>query len=155
MGAGRIRFEVAPPRGVEVVRTGDTMRCRQEAGGALIGEIEISVFRAALVIDRDGILEEKVRHAIIDEVAGGAQVLEPMPVEIGAASGWRVDAEYRRGTERPKLPYVYVFALASDDLGVDAGVLVTVRSASPEWPVADQIVQSLKIFTRGANNANR
>lgn len=154
MGFGRIGYHVAtPPRGVEVVRTGDTTRCRQEAGGALIGEIEISVFRAALVIDRDGILEEKVRHAIVDEVAAGAHVLEPMPVEITGASGWRVDAQYRRGSA--SLPYVHVFALASDDLGVDAGVLVTVRSASPEWSAADQIVQSLKIFTRGANNANR
>ena len=113
------------------------------------------MFRAALVIDRDGILEEKVRHAIVEEVAAGAHVLEPMPVEIAGASGWRVDAQYQRGTDKPALPYVYVFALASDDLGVDAGVLVTVRSASPEWPAADQIVQSLKIFTRGANNANR
>lgn len=155
MGYGRIGYLVAPPSGVEVVRSGETTHCRQQAGDTLLGEIEISVFRAALVIDRDGILEEKVRHAIVDEVAGGAEVLEPMPVEISGASGWRVDAEYRRGTERPSLPYIYVFALASDDLGVDAGVLVTVRSASPEWPAADQIVQSLKIFTRGANNANR
>ena len=153
MGYGRIGYLVAPPSGVEVVRSGDITHCRQQAGDKLIGELEISVFRAALVIDRDGILEEKVRHAIVDEVAAGAHVLEPMPVELAGASGWRVDAQVRRG--ETALPFVYVFALASDDLGVDAGVLVTVRSASPEWPVADQIVQSLKIFTRGANNANR
>jgi len=155
MGYGRIGYLVAPPSGVEVVRSGEVTHCRQQAGDTLIGEVEISVFRAALVIDRDGILEERARHAIVDEVAAGAHVLEPMPVELAGASGWRVDAQYRKGAGMPKLPYVYVFALASDDLGVDAGVLVTVRSAAPEWSVADQIVQSLKIFTRGANNANR
>ena len=155
MGYGRIGFDVAPPSGVEVVRSGETLRCRQEQGGSLIGEIEISPFKAALVIDRDGILEEKVRHAIVDEVAAGAHVLEPMPVELAGASGWRVDAEHRRGADRPALPYVFVFALAPDDLGIDAGVIVTVRSASPHWPAADQIVQSLKIFKRGANNGNR
>jgi hypothetical protein len=121
----RIGVEVTAP--ATFVVDGDTARCRQPDG-----ELEIAVFKAALVIDRDGILEEKARHAIVEAVAGGADVLEPMPVSLDGASGWRIDAEYRRGAARPALPYVYVFALASDDLGVDAGVLVTVRSASPE-----------------------
>jgi hypothetical protein len=47
-----------------------------------------------------------------------------------------------------------VFAIASNDL-VDAGVLVIVRSARPDWPAADSILQSLAIFSRGrtANDA--
>jgi len=143
----RIGFEVTAQAPFEL--DGETARCRQ-----LDGEIEISVFKAALVIDRDGILEEKARHAIVDEVAGGADVLEPMPVTVGTASGWRIDAEYRRGATRPALPYIYVFALAPEDLGVDAGVLVIVRSASPEWPTADAIVQSLKILSRRTATAN-
>src|SRR3954447_5460754 len=143
----RIGFEVTAPGAFEV--DGETARCRQAEG-----VLEISVFRAALVIDRDGILEEKARHAMVEAVAGGADVLEPMPVTLGSASGWRIDAEYRRGGARPALPYAYVFALASEDLGVDAGVLVTVRSASAEWPAADAIVQSLKILARRTASAN-
>ena len=154
MGYRRISYEVAPPSDVEVVRAGETTRCRQQQGGATIGELEITLFKAALVIDRDGILEEKVREAIGAEIAAGAHVTEPAQVELAGASGWRVDAEYLRGTKRPALPYVYVFALASDDFGIDAGVLVTVRSASPQWPAADQIVESLKIFGRGTKPAN-
>ncbi|MBV8756060.1 MAG: hypothetical protein JO257_02220 [Deltaproteobacteria bacterium] len=154
MGYGRIGYHVAtPPAGVVVVRTGDTTHCREEQAGATIGEVEIVPFKAALVIDRDGILEEKARHAVVDEVAAGAHVLEPAPVELGGLSGWRIDAEVRRGTS--PLRYVHVFALAPDDLGIDGGVLVTVRSASPEWPAADQIVHSLKIFAAGRKIANR
>jgi hypothetical protein len=143
----RIGFEVSAPGDFEL--DGETVRCRQPEG-----ELEISIFKAALVIDRDGILEEKVRHAIVDHVAEGALVLEPMPVALEGASGWRVDAEYRRGPTRPALPYIFVFALAPDDLGVDAGVLVTVRSASPQWPAADAIVRSLKILARRSPTAN-
>jgi hypothetical protein len=143
----RIGFEVTAPGDFEL--DGETVRCRQPEG-----VLEISIFKAALVIDRDGILEEKVRHAIVDHVADGAFVLEPMPVALEGASGWRVDAEYRRGPARPALPYIFVFALASDDLGVDAGVLVTVRSASPQWPAADEIVRSLKILARRGPTAN-
>ena len=143
----RIGFEMTAPVPFEL--DGETARCRQPEG-----ELEIAVFKAALVIDRDGILEEKARHAIVEAVAAGADVLEPMPVSLDSASGWRIDAEYRRGNTRPALPYVFVFALASEDLGVDAGVLVTVRSASPEWPAADAIVRSLKILARRTASAN-
>ena len=74
-----------------------------------------------------------------------------MPIELPGASGYRADAEYRRGTE---LPHAHVVAIAPDDLGVDAGILVTVRSASPEWPAADAILASLRILSRGKPSAN-
>ena len=144
----RIGFEVTAPGDFEL--DGETVRCRRPDG-----EVEISIFKAALVIDRDGILEEKARHEMADPVAEGATVLEPVPVSLEGASGWRVDAEYPRGRpSRPALPYVFVFALASEDLGVDAGVLVTVRSATQEWPLADAILRSLKILARRSPTAN-
>ena len=49
---------------------------------------------------------------------------------------------------------MYVFAIAPHDLGVDGGVLVTVRSASREWPSADKILRSLKVFGRRPVTAN-
>ena len=42
-----------------------------------------------------------------------------------------------------------MFAVAPPDLGVDGGVLVTVRSLCPDWPAGDQILRSLRILTRG------
>jgi hypothetical protein len=149
--ARRVGFELAAPRDVELSPSGDVVRCRERQAGRTIGELEISVFHAALVIDRDGILEDKVRAAVEAAIAAGANVLEPVPVELPGASGFRADAEYHRGTE---LPHEHVFAIAPDDLGVDAGVLVTVRSASAEWPAADAILASLKILSRGKPSAN-
>jgi len=152
--ARRVGYELATPREVEVANAGDTLCCRERRGGQTIGELEIEVFHAALVIDRDGILEEKVRERIEAAIEAGARVLEAVPVELAGASGYRADAEYLRNTARPALPYVYVFAIAPDDLGVDAGVLVTVRSASPEWPAADEILQSLRLLCRRSATAN-
>lgn len=152
--ARRVGFELAAPSEVELSPSPEALRCRERRGGRTIGELEITVFHAALVIDRDGILEEKVREGIEAALAAGAHVLEPVPFELGGASGYRVDAEYLRTAARPELPYVYVFAIAPDDLGVDAGVLVTVRSASPEWPAADAILRSLKLLCRRSVSAN-
>lgn len=152
--ARRVGFELAAPSDVELSPSAGALRCRERRGGQTIGELEISVFHAALVIDRDGILEEKVREAIEAAIASGAYVLEPVPVELAGASGYRIDAEYLRSSARPELPHVHVFAIAPDDLGVDAGVLVTVRSASPEWPAADAILRSLKLLCRRSATAN-
>jgi hypothetical protein len=152
--ARRVGYELATPREVEVAPAGETLRCCERRGGQMVGELEIEVFHAALVIDRDGILEEKVREGIEAAIEAGAHVLEAVPVELAGASGYRADAEYARGSSRPALPYVYVFAIAPDDLGVDAGVRITVRSASAEWPAADEILKSLKLLCRRSAFAN-
>jgi hypothetical protein len=149
--ARRVGFELAAPRDVELAPSGDIVRCRERHSGRTIGELEISIFHAALVIDRDGILEDKVRAAVEAAIAAGAHVLEPVPITLPGASGFRAEATYARGTE---LPYAHVFAIAPDDLGVDAGILVTVRSASPAWPAADAILASLKILAHGKPSAN-
>jgi hypothetical protein len=150
-----IGFELATPNEVEVQpidSDGTLLRCRQRRpDGKTVGELEISVFKAALLIDRDGILEEKASE-IADGVAeGGARVSAAVPVTLPGASGYRADVE---GTRASPLPYVHVFAMASHDLGVDGGVIVTVRSAAPEWPVADSIMKSLRILGRRSKTAN-
>jgi hypothetical protein len=150
----RIGFELDAPTDMTVEPT--------KSGGARVqgpaGEIDIEVFQAALVIDRDGILEEKIRTAVDAVVAAepGARVLETIPVELAGASGYRCDVELMRppGTPRPERPYVLVFALAPSDLGVDGGVLVSVRCATAEWPVTDHILASLRILTRRSATAN-
>jgi hypothetical protein len=79
-----------------------------------------------------------------------------MPVSLPGASGLRADIEVVRpmGTARPPLPYVYVFAMAPNDLALDGGLVVTVRCASPEWPAADTILRSLRILSRQGPVAN-
>jgi len=153
MGYRRISYEVAPPSDVEVVRAGETTRCRQQQGGATIGELEITLFKAALVIDRDGILEEKACSVAGGVAPDGAHVSGAVPVSLPGASGYRADVEPPRATPAP-LPYVHVFAIASHDLGVDGGVIVTVRMAAPEWPAAESIMKSLRILGRRSKTAN-
>ena len=149
----RIGFELDAPTDMTIEPTKSGARVRGSAG-----EVEIEVFQAALVIDRDGILEEKIRTAVDAVVAAerGARVLETIPVELAGASGYRSDVELLRppGTPRPERPYVLVFALAPNDLGVDGGVVVRVRCATPDWPATDSILASLKILTRRVGTAN-
>ncbi len=158
----RIGFEIQPPSEVEVspgvsARGDQLVTCRERRDGKTIGELEVRVFHAALVIDRDGILEEKVQEAIDEAAEPGARVLPAIPFALPGASGYRADLEVVRpmGTARPPLPYVYVFALAPNDLALDGGIIVTVRCASPDWQAGQRILQSLRILSkRGVIAAN-
>jgi hypothetical protein len=155
-GLAGIGFELEPPTGIDLlpVVTGATVvRCTEARDGKPIGELEVEVFKAALVIDRDGILMEKVAHACTTQPGRSTQ---PIAVSLPGASGFRASVELVKpmGQPQPELPFVYVFAIAPHDLGVDGGVLVTVRSASREWPSADRILRSLKVFGRRPVTAN-
>ena len=115
------------------------VRCTEEADGKLIGELDVELFRAALVIDRDGILEAKAESAAsLAGRAGG-----PVAITLPGASGFRSEV-VRKGA----LPYVRVFAIAGDDLSADGGVLVTMRSAKPDWPAADEVLATLRVLGR-------
>ena len=131
-----VGFELAAPDTLEIqVTPGAMVRCAEVSEGRTVGELEVAPFSAALILDRDGILEEKVRG-----VAGATATI---PIELPNASG------FRAATVAPSapLPYLYVFAFAP--LGVDGGVLVVVRSARPSWAAADAILGSLRLLTRG------
>lgn len=136
-GLPPIGFEVVP-EGLEVAASSGEvlLRCTEKRDdGKPIGEIEVTVFKAALVIDRDGILEAKA-----SDLTGGARAV---PVVLPGASGYFAET---RGDAQ--LPYRYVFAIAPHDLAIDGGLLVTVRSANPDWPAAERMLQSLRIITR-------
>jgi hypothetical protein len=151
----RIGFEIQTPSEVEI-QPGDVVRCREKtASGQTVGELEVRVFHAALLIDRDGILEEKLHDAITSNSKPGARVQPLLPIALPGVSGYRADIEDRvTGDVKPPLPYVYVFAMAPNDLALDGGLLVVVRSASPEWPAADKILGSLRILSRRGVVAN-
>ena len=149
-GLAAIGLELDAPGEVQLtpVENGNTVvRCSEHRDGKPVGELEVEVFKAALVIDRDGILEEKA-HLAVDAERG--RVTPPVPVSLPGASGYRANVEIIRpmGAAKPALPYVYVFAIAPHDLGVDGGVLVRVRSAAPEWPAADAILRTMRVLGR-------
>jgi hypothetical protein len=147
-GLPSIGFEIVAPGEVELtpIDKGNALVrcCERRADGKTIGELEVAMFAAPLIIDRDGILEEKARDVAQD--AARAAVSATVAVSLPGASGYRADVELR-GQVRSALPYVHVFAMAPPD-GIDGGMLITVRSATPDWPAADAILGSFKILTR-------
>jgi hypothetical protein len=141
-----IGFQVDVPREVEM-QDGPVLTCREVLqGGRTQGEIEVGVFAAGLVIDRDGVLADKAREEIAREATVRGEPT-PVAVRLPGASGFRADA-----VQSTPLPYRYVFAIAPDDV-VDGGVLVTIRCASPDWPAADHMLRSLRVLTRSGRVA--
>lgn len=137
-----IGFQLEVPREVELIE-GPTLTCREPLqGGRTRGELEISRFAAALVIDRDGILGEKACELIAGEATlrGGPTAIA---VALPGAAGFRADAVISAA-----LPYRYAFAIAPPDLGVDGGIAIVVRCASPDWSAGDHMLRSLRILTR-------
>lgn len=154
-GLPSIGFEMTAPGEIEMTplgKGGAILRCRERrADGKTVGELEVEVFSAALIIDRDGILEEKARD--VAEDTAHTRVSATVAVSLPGATGYRADVELR-GAVRPPLPYLHVFAFAPPD-GIDGGVLVTVRSATPDWAAAEVILGSLRILSRhGVTPAN-
>jgi len=122
-------------------RVGPVVTCREvRQDGRTVGELEASVFAAALIIDRDGILADKARGVMAR--AADVASAPTFDVVLPGAAGCRADA-----VQRTSLPYVYVSALAARD-SVDGGVLVTIRSLSPDWPAAEHMLRSLRVLTR-------
>src|SRR5256885_2563086 len=90
-----IGFEIQTPNEVEI-QPGDVVRCSEKsASGQTVGELEVRVFQAALLIDRDGILEEKLHDAITSNSKPGAHVAPLLPIALPGVSGYRVDIEER------------------------------------------------------------
>lgn len=135
-------FQLEVPGEVELSQ-GPPLKCREVLrDGRTLGELEVSLFAAALVIDRDGILAEKACEVLARE-ATVRRAPTAVAVALPGASGYRADAVITAA-----LPYRYAFAIAPSDLGVDGGVAIVVRCASPDWPAADHMLRSLRILTR-------
>jgi hypothetical protein len=141
-----IGFALEAPREVEL-REGPALQCREVLqDGRTLGELEVTVFAAGLIIDRDGVLADKARDTIVREASVRGEPTA-VAVRLPGASGFRADA-----VQNTQLPYRHVFAIAPDDI-VDGGVLITVRCASPDWPAADHILRSLRVLTRNGRVA--
>jgi len=110
------------------------VHCEERHDGRIVGELTVEVFAAALIIDRDGILETK---------ASDATGTPAVAVVLPGATGYRAEA-----VVSGPLPYHYVFAIASGDLAIDGGLLITIRCTHPDWPAAEVALRSLRILTR-------
>ncbi len=125
------------------------LRAHQQGDdGRRLGELELGVFSASLIIDRAGVLQE-----LVETTAG----LSPGGKLIGAgnasfaagASGYRMDvvmtAPGEQAEARPACPYVTWLALASEDHVLPGGLFATIRSATPSWAAGSHMLDSLRI----------
>jgi hypothetical protein len=156
VSARGVGFELETAPGLEVQPGPGTVRVCERVDGKTIGELEIVVFQAPLVIDRDGVLERKVIEVLeVLEFARsaepGARVAKPVPVSLPGASGVRAAIEIARpmGSPRPPFPYLYVFAIAPLDLAVNAGVVIRIRCAVTDWPAGNGMLRTLRLLGRG------
>ena len=163
-GLPAIGFSIRVPERLTLAQTpaiapdrGRLVTCRElDRDGLLLGELEIGAFSAALIMDRDGILEQicavEADRALIAPASGRRESV--LPIELaGGASGYRAEVVLLRdsnGTVKPRVPYLVYYALGTPDI-VDAGVFVTCRTTGPEWPAADEILASLHIVRQGGS----
>lgn len=146
-GRPSIGFQLEVPAQLELM-DGPEVQCRElRSDGRAVGELQVGLFAAALVIDRDGLLAEKAIEGM-QRLATLRRAVVPMPVALPGASGFRVAAVHGA-----PLPYLYSFAIAPPDLGVDGGVLIMIRAAAPEWEAANHVLRSLRIVTRNGRVA--
>jgi hypothetical protein len=150
-GRGRpaLGFQLEVPPELERFE-GPVVACRElRPDGRVAGELEASVFAAPLIIDRDGILADKACEVLGRQIgeAAGVATAPAVAMALPGAAGFRADA-----VQRTALPYVHVFALAADAI-VDGGVLITIRSAEPDWPAGEHMMRSLRLLTRGGRIA--
>ncbi|MGE0403143.1 MAG: hypothetical protein AB7T06_40930 [Kofleriaceae bacterium] len=143
-----LSLELEAPTGVELVPvTPEVLRASElRPDGAPLGELEVSTFQASLIIDRDGVLEDKAR-TLAESAAPAARIDSCVPVSLQGISGYRAEASVR-SIKRPELPYIHVFVLAPDDLRINGGLVIVARSARLEWAAGDAIIASLKVLGR-------
>jgi hypothetical protein len=154
-GSRLFGFELEAPEHTLVRPSDACARVTEERDGTQAGELEVVMFEAALLIDRDGILQDKLDDAARSLGEPQLRIGAPSAVELPGCGGYRADAEIARrmGAPRPPLPYIQLFALAAHDLRLNGGLVVTVRSASPHWPVADAVLGSLRMLDRAGKVA--
>ncbi len=120
---------------------------RRADDGRLVGSLDIAAFSAALLIDRDGVLQEVAGAAAEQIIAAPAEgrVMSMGAVEYPGAAGFRVDLVVARdgGGGAPALPYVAVIALAANDFTVSAGLYLVARSITPDWEAGAAMLESL------------
>jgi hypothetical protein len=152
------------PDGVRVVPTdpggsqnGVVVRAEERRGDRLVGELEIGVFSAGLVMDRDAVLAEMASAAADRALAppGAGRLLSVGEVTLeGGLHGFRADVWRSRGDDglAPACPYLALFALGGGALG---GLFVVVRSAQSEWAAGNAIVSSLHLLGEGDPGGGR
>jgi hypothetical protein len=153
LGVTPVGFRLDVPEGVAIEPSDSRfvqLRAseRRASTGRLLGELEVRVFSARLIMDRDGVLLEAAR-ALAEELFApprdgylGATGLVTLP----AGEAWRADVQVTRDEtgHMPALPYKSVYALGHPNAIVHSALLIVVQHAEADWPAGDAMLHSLE-----------
>jgi hypothetical protein len=153
LGVTPVGFRLDIPEGV-VVQPSDPkiiqLRATETraATGRPLGELEIRVFAARLIMDRDGVLLDAAR-ALAEELYAAPRdgwLGATGTVELPAGEAWRADVQVTRDERGliPILPYKSVYALGHPNAIVHAALLIVVQHAEATWLAGDEMLQSLE-----------
>jgi hypothetical protein len=123
---------------------------RRAASGRPLGELEIRVFAARLIMDRDGVMLDAARAAAEELFApprdGWLGAVGAMTLPAGEA--WRAEVRVTRDEHGrlPPLPYKTVYALAHPNAVVHAALLIVVAHAEADWPAGQAMLASLSFL---------
>jgi hypothetical protein len=111
----------------------------------VLGEIEIQVLSPALIMDRDGVLQEIARNAI--ELITGQKDADLHPINLPASDGWQAELVVTkdRAGKASAYPYVSVIALGHPDPMVPFALLIVKRSVQDSWETGNAMLESLEL----------
>lgn len=118
------------------------------ADGAVVGELELALIPAALIMDRDGVLAALAQRAA-DRLDAALDAIGPCTWPGLAGT---VATLVRR--DRAALPYLTIHVVTGDSVVAGAVELIA-RHAAHSWPVLDDVVASLRVAAKDAQLARR
>ncbi len=153
MGVKPVGFRLDLPGGVEIEPADPSivqLRAseRRVSTGRPLGELEIRVFAARLIMDRDGVLLEAAQ-ALAEELFASPRdgyLGDAGAIMLPAGEAWRADMTVTRDAHGrlPLYPYKKVIALGHPDAFVHAALLIVMQQAEATWPAGDAMLQSLQ-----------
>ena len=122
----------------------------ERRGNRSVGELEIRVFAARMIMDRDGVLGEAAQ-ALAEELFAAPRdgyLGATGSIRLPAGEAYRADMTVTRDAagNQPQFPYKSVLAMGHPDYMIHAALLIVVQHAEADWPAGDAMLQSLSFI---------
>jgi hypothetical protein len=136
-GIPALGFRLLVPETVQVVRA-DAFHAVEPG----VGELDISLQAAALIMDRDGVLEELIDQAVAELTTQNQATLSAIGmVELPGGEAYRAELDLRDGSP---LRHVTLLALGHADFMAPAVLFIRIRSRAPDWEAGRSMLETLR-----------